>query len=225
MEKNIKKYRAYKFCAFIFVIAIIIGILLLHSINNREVIPSYLSKNSDEILEFLNKIDKTLLSVVSINDKNEIEEFSLEEKLDFANAYIIQNFKSYKKEIKYLEKDFCFYTNDTQIYSVGYVDKELIKQIIFEIFGRCDIIFKGYKFYDEENDLVALVPFFMENTGYEKVDMVKLNPKEKNIYTLTLKYTRSFENITNSFFVDYIIKKEGENNYLTSMKIYNSKLY
>lgn len=69
------------------------------------------------------------------------------------------------------------------------------------------------------------MPFFMENTGYEKVEMVDIKKEEKNTYIVTLKYTRNFENITNSFFVDYMMKNEGENNYLTAMKIYNSKLY
>lgn len=121
---------------------------------------------SNDIFCFLKNIDTTIFSVLSIYDdieKGEVS-FSIEQKLDIANAYIIQNLGKYQSEIKNVDKNYIYMEDDTAINSLGFVDKSLIEKIVFEIFGECDIILYNYKFYDTQTDMVALVPLTMYNT-------------------------------------------------------------
>lgn len=125
----------------------------------------YKSKNTDDILDFLKKVDKIIFSVPAIYDDIENGEvkFSSEHKIDVAIAYIIQNLDKYQNEIKTIDKNFVYMEDDTCISALGFVNKSLIRKIVFKIFGQCDIIFSSYKLYDSQTDMIALVPILMDN--------------------------------------------------------------
>lgn len=180
------------------------------------------------VYNHIKDIDKSLLSVLLMNDKTEITDDFM---IDFAITYIIRNTKLFNEKIVDLNKQFVYEEEETEYYSIGYVDKEVVKNIIFDTFGVEDIELKNHKFYDLNSDFMALVPNILDEINYENSEFISLTQTGSNEYVAVVKYERNFLDQTNKFNVKYYLTKDDtkqtdSNKYnLDNISIYESKTY
>lgn len=205
-------------------------LLYFYLIENREndldIFNSF--NNESTMIQFIKSMDQILLCTISLN--NNTFNFTDEQKLDFAVNYIIMNYGVYKDDIVYLEVPFVYEEDDTKYNSIGYVNKSIIENIIYDYYGDKDIIYDGYKFYDIRTNLVALVPYVIDKTSTNDMELLSIDNLDINKYVVICKYFRKFELKTNEFKIEYIIEKREDKQSiykynLESFKVFDSIMY
>ena len=167
-----------------------------------------------DVYRYISSIDRNLINTsLMFNDNTKL--LNNDQKLDIVINEILNDLEKYKLDIKELDNQFIYKEDGTEYYSLGYVNKSLIKKLSYQYFNDYDIDISSYKYYDSNSDMVALVERRAEYTDYDKSDFIDLQKTEYNKYTAIFNYKRKMLNKVNEFNIEYYINtRYDENNEL-----------
>lgn len=198
---------------------IILIVCLLIITNNLNYVKTD-SKNyilQENLEKFIDKMDKTYFASQCFNKEKIV--FGNEEMIDYAIEYIILNYEKYSSKVLNLEKEFIYEENGSTYFSIGYVNKSIVQEVILEFFGVEDIDFTTHKFYDSKSDFLALVPMINDNViKFKSKSIEDFSITSKNEITVNVKYIVT-ENENDSFCYQYKIFLDNNNMYLHEISL------
>ncbi|MEG1989976.1 MAG: hypothetical protein RR136_03175 [Clostridia bacterium] len=171
----------------------------------------------ENFFESIKKIDRVILSSVFNKETNILSD---EQILDLTINIISNNFDKYK--IKYSDKMDMVKENGFEYYPIGYIKKNDLKKVIYDIFRRDDIDILSYKSYNVNTDTITIIPRFSEIIDYDLSSINKISKNSDNEYVLNINYIRIIGDITNKFNVEYYIKINNNKCSFIGFKIINS---
>ena len=196
---------------------IILIVCLLIITNNLNYVKTD-SKNyilQENLEKFIDKMDKTYFASQCFNKEKIV--FGNEEMIDYAIEYIILNYEKYSSKVLNLEKEFIYEENGSTYFSIGYVNKSIVQEVILEFFGVEDIDFTTHKFYDSKSDFLALVPMINDNViKFESKSIEDFSITPENEITVNVKY---IVNENDSFCYQYKIFLDNNNMYLHEISL------
>ena len=198
---------------------IILIVCLLIITNNLNYVKTD-SKNyilQENLEKFIEKMDKTYFASQCFNKEKIV--FGNEEMIDYAIEYIILNYEKYGSKVLNLEEEFIYEENGSTYFSIGYVNKSIVQEVILEFFGVEDIDFTTHKFYDSKSDFLALVPMINDNViKFKSKSIEDFSITSKNEITVNVKYIVT-ENENDSFCYQYKIFLDNNNMYLHEISL------
>jgi hypothetical protein len=171
---------------------------------------------NEQCYQMISLIDFDILNMLSVEKTSKLTD---EEKLDICINYIARNIEKFKSVIKNINKEFIFEENETEYYSIGYIDKVDLINISKQFFYISNFDFSSYKFYDKNIDLIAIVPVINQNIKYNNSKIMQMRLINENNYSLQIEYTRSIQNIDNTFVVEYFLDKIDGKYYIVGYNI------
>ncbi|MEG2235163.1 MAG: hypothetical protein RR144_01795, partial [Clostridia bacterium] len=139
----------------------------------------------ENFFESIKKIDRVILSSVFNKETNILSD---EQILDLTINIISNNFDKYK--IKYSDKMDMVKENGFEYYPIGYIKKNDLKKVIYDIFRRDDIDILSYKSYNVNTDTITIIPRFSEIIDYDLSSINKISKNSDNEYVLNINYIR-----------------------------------
>lgn len=209
-EKRFKKVFNILIIFFLFIF------LCIGSISNNEInVNNNNVINEMDIFNYILEIDDILLDIGT-----DEKELSKENMINFAVQYILNNYDKYASKIYNINDEFYYEEECTKYFSQGYVNIELIDEIINNFFGKQNIDLKSHAYYNKEIDKFALVSKTGDHIFFNEVNLLDVIYND-NYITITLKYILKNNNINSEFKVKYCIYVEKNHYYVQYFDLYD----
>ena len=173
-----------------------------------------LTKN--EIFDIIDNVEHVILDTIAKDGNRELSE---ENKVDFIIKNMIENRLEYKDEILPSESN-TITIKGTPLYSFGRVDVKLFNEKLNEYFSEFDGNLELCKFYS--NEYIELYYEYAEHFSYSNKEILNIK-KCNDIYSIYIRYTREYDEITNDVYVRYDFNL-GDKITIKNVKIYGSIL-
>ena len=171
-----------------------------------------LTKN--EIFDIIDNVEHVILDTIAKDGNRELSE---ENKVDFIIKNMIENRLEYKDEILPSESN-TITIKGTPLYSFGRVDVKLFNEKLNEYFSEFNGNLELCKFYS--NEYIELYYEYAEHFSYSNKEILNIK-KCNNIYSIYVRYTREYDEITNDVYVRYDFNV-GDKITIKNVKIYGS---
>ena len=175
-----------------------------------------------DVKDYITNIDNILLNSLNVEDSLNL---TSDEKIEIVLNYIAKNEHLYKDRIVDLKEQFIYVDNDTNYYSIGYIDKKDLISIMEMFFETDNIDLSTSKFYDSNSSFVAIVPTIKDEIIYKDIQIYEKHLDENNTLHLSIKYIREVYGKQNEIKVSYLISTHNGKYYIRGYKIIESIVY
>lgn len=209
MKRNVLLYVIVTIIVVLNIIYYSFGSISLQYIDSELTLNSTNDKIREEIYQYIKTFDKNIIESLQVYD-NEAYELNNLQIIDIAIKYIISNENTFKDKIEHFKDEYSYEKDGTIYYSKGYVDKETLKNVIFDFFGECNIDIEGSIYYDKEKELVALLLMYGDMSPYKSDKLLEIEETSYYNYEIKIRY---YMNDTSYFDVTYSIERNKFDEY------------
>lgn len=155
--------------------------------------------NEQAIFDYILDIDEILLDTCSNGKK-----FSNNDMINFSVQYILNNYEKYRLDIVNIDDNFYYEEDGTRYFQQGYIDIEILNDVINSFFGEQKIELNLHPYYNKSIKKIALISKSGDHIIYNKVELLDTTYNDNDI-AITLKYILKNDNLYSEFKVKYYI--------------------
>lgn len=207
-QKNNTKNNKINKIIVLSIIIILIIIIIIKIFTNNNVNSDF----SSQIELFVNDVESEVQYALKNRTNTELI-ITDEERINFALAYIKNNKEKYKNDIVKEVSNIEYDNYGSNYYTHDHIKKEVVQNIVFEIFGIENIDVTKYKFYNIKLDKIALIITNSESLSKSNFVIENIEKGKNNTYKVKIKYTNSTyeDKKTSNYYMNYILKYDKKN--------------
>ena len=207
-QKNNTKNNKINKIIVLSIIIILIIIIIIKIFTNNNVNSDF----SSQIELFVNDVESEVQYALKNRTNTELI-ITDEERINFALAYIKNNKEKYKNDIVKEVSNIEYDNYGSNYYTHDHIKKEVVQNIVFEIFGIENIDVTKYKFYNIKLDKIALIITNSESLSKSNFVIENIEKGKNNTYKVKIKYTNlTYEDKkTSNYYMNYILKYDKKN--------------
>ena len=207
-QKNNTKNNKINKIIVLSIIIILIIIIIIKIFTNNNVNSDF----SSQIELFVNDVESEVQYALKNRTNTELI-ITDEERINFALAYIKNNKEKYKNDIVKEVSNIEYDNYGSNYYTHDHIKKEVVQNIVFEIFGIENIDVTKYKFYNIKLDKIALIITNSESLSKSNFVIENIEKGKNNTYKVKIKYTNStYEGgKTSNYYMNYVLKYDKKN--------------